>query len=72
MFSLSEAQPKYSLITPPQKKTNFGNVCKRFIESARVSEHEAQFSIFYNFIIFKLCSTTEQMPALVFHISGIN
>jgi hypothetical protein len=40
---------------------------------ARLSEREAcamlqfciQFHIYYNFIIFKLCSTTEQMPALV-------
>jgi hypothetical protein len=50
---------------PPPKN---GNESKDLRQRARISEHEAQFYIFeqfYNVIILKLRSATEQMPALV-------
>jgi hypothetical protein len=62
-FLLSEAQPKNAPGNPPspirKQMQTFSTECARYFL--------LNLTFFYNFIPFKLCSTTEQMLALVFN-----
>jgi hypothetical protein len=74
-FLLSEAQTKNALVTSPHPQ--IGNDCKPLREITLIRAvgacnvtilqfYNIQFHILYNFIM--LCSTTEQMLALVFRV----
>jgi hypothetical protein len=51
---------------PPQKKWKQIQTCKS-VRTYQSMRRARNLTVFDNFIIFKLCSTTEQMPALVYH-----
>jgi hypothetical protein len=66
---LSEAQPKNTLVPPPpiwKQTQKYMRLRARVAHTVTFLQYaRAQFYIFYNFITFKLRSTTERMPALV-------